>query len=164
MFKNKKEEFIFTIITSGMMIYVMGVYNVAIHNGGLQYKTFLYALMSFPLEWVIGFIFAYCIAGRISKTLAFKVVIPEDRRLVKILCIQTFTVCVMVPLMSMLGTIESAGITFDFIVIWIQTVVLNFIVAYPLQIFLIGPFCRKLFQVLFKNKEPKDIDKELIKL
>ena len=30
-----------------------------------------------------------------------------------------------------------------------QTVALNFIMAYPLQIFVVGPFCRFLFRVLF---------------
>ena len=34
--KTKFQEFIFTLITSGCMIFIMGVYNVAIHTGGLQ--------------------------------------------------------------------------------------------------------------------------------
>ena len=33
--KTKFQEFIFTLITSGCMIFIMGVYNVAIHTGGL---------------------------------------------------------------------------------------------------------------------------------
>ena len=34
--KTKFQEFIFTLITSGCIIFIMGVYNVAIHTGGLQ--------------------------------------------------------------------------------------------------------------------------------
>lgn len=53
--KTKFQQFIFTLITSGCMIFIMGVYNVAIHTGGLQAATFGHALHSFPLEWLIGF-------------------------------------------------------------------------------------------------------------
>ena len=34
--KTKFQEFIFTLITSGLYNLIMGVYNVAIHTGGLQ--------------------------------------------------------------------------------------------------------------------------------
>lgn len=54
--KTKFQEFIFTLITSGCIIFIMGVYNVAIHTGGLQAATFSHALHSFPLEWFIGFL------------------------------------------------------------------------------------------------------------
>ena len=85
-------------------------------------------------------------AGRMAPKLAFRVACPGDRSIFIILCIQTFTVCVMVPLMSLLGALESGGITADLPVRWIQTIVVNFLVAYPLQIFLIGPICRSIFR------------------
>jgi len=55
----------------------------------------------------------------------------------------------MVPLMSLLGTIESSGITSNLLFIWLQTICLNFIIAYPLQILVVGPFCRFVFRHLF---------------
>lgn len=146
MFRKKWHETLFTIVTSGLMIFIMGVYNVAINTDGLTYRTVGYALHAFPLEWLIGFIFAYFIASRTSKYFAFQVVRPQDRPILIILCIQTFTVCTMVPLMSMLGTVESSGVTLELPVIWIQTIFLNFIMALPLQIFVVGPFCRFLFR------------------
>lgn len=57
----------------------------------------------------------------------------------------------MVPLMSLLGTIESSGITSNLIFIWLQTICLNFIIAYPLQILVVGPFCRFVFRHLFAS-------------
>ena len=143
--KTKFQEFIFTLITSGCIIFIMGVYNVAIHTGGLQAATFSHALHSFPLEWFIAFF----IASKTSKYFAFRVAKPTDRPIFIILCIQTFTVCTMVPLMSLLGTIESSGITSNLIFIWLQTICLNFIIAYPLQILVVGPFCRFVFRHLF---------------
>ena len=100
--KTKFQEFIFTLITSGCMIFIMGVYNVAIHTGGLQAATFKHALHSFPLEWFIGLLCAFFIASKTSKYFAFRVAKPTDRPIFIILCIQTFTVCTMVPLMSLL--------------------------------------------------------------
>ena len=37
--KIKLENAFFILITSGLMIFIMGVYNVAIHTGGLKYST-----------------------------------------------------------------------------------------------------------------------------
>lgn len=149
MFQKKWHEVLFTVVTSGLMIYLMGVYNVALHIGGLAYGTFALAARSFPLEWIIGFVFALCIAGPLAPKLAFRVAQPGDRPIFIILCIQTFTVCTMVPLMSLLGTVESSGLTAQLPVIWLQTVVLNFVVAYPLQIFIVGPLVRCIFHHAF---------------
>ncbi len=134
------------------MIFLMGVYNVAIHTGGLKYSTFLYAAHSFLSEWIIGFLLALFVAGKAAKYLAFKIAAPQDRAIFIILCIQAFTVCVMVPLMSMVGAIEQNGITAELPVIWIQTAVINFLMALPLQIFLVGPACRKIFRAIFRRQ------------
>ena len=149
--RTRLENVIFTLITSGLMIFFMGVYNVAVHTGGLKYSTFIYAAHSFLVEWIIGFFLAFFVAGRLAKYLAFKVAIPQDRAIFIILCIQTFTVCIMVPLMSMVGTIEQNGITAELPVIWLQTAVINFIMALPLQIFLVGPICRGIFRAVFRR-------------
>ena len=146
MFQKKWHEVLFTVVTSGLMIYLMGVYNVALHTGELAYATFGIAAHSFPLEWVIGFVFAACIAGPLAPKLAFRVAQRGDRLIFSILCIQTFTVCTMVPLMSLVGTLESSGLNAQLPVVWLQTVVLNFLVAYPLQIFVVGPLVRGIFR------------------
>ncbi len=96
-----------------------------------------------------AYLCAFFIASKTSKYFAFRVAKPTDRPIFIILCIQTFTVCTMVPLMSLLGTIESSGITSNLIFIWLQTICLNFIIAYPLQILVVGPFCRFVFRHLF---------------
>lgn len=53
--ETKLENVFFTLITSGLMIFLMGVYNVAIHTGGLRYSTFIYAAHSFRLNGLSGF-------------------------------------------------------------------------------------------------------------
>ena len=113
--------------------------------------SFAYAAHSFLPEWLIGFLLAFFVAGRVAKYLAFKVAMPQDRAIFIILCIQTFTVCTMVPLMSMVGAIEQNGISVELPVIWLQTVVINFVMALPLQIFLVGPICRRIFRLVFRQ-------------
>lgn len=146
MFKNKKQECLFTAMTSGLMIYIMGVYNSAIHSGGLEYASFGRALKTFPVKWAIGFVLAFFLASRIAKRCAFKVAHPTDRPIFIVLCIQTFTVCSMVPMMSLISAIINIGLSENLPTIWLQAVVLNFVVAYPLQVFVVGPFCRWTFR------------------
>lgn len=66
--KTKLENAFFTLITSGFMIFIMGVYNTAVHTGGLKYSTFVYAAYSFLPEWLIGFLLAFFIAGRAANS------------------------------------------------------------------------------------------------
>ena len=151
--KTKREELVFTAMTSGLMIFIMGVYNVAINNNGLEYASFVQAARTFPLEWLIGFLLAFFAANKTAKHFAFHVVTPADRKIFVILSIQTFTVCTMVPLMSLVGTIKAHGLTYDLPIVWLQTVCLNFIMAYPLQLLVAGPVCRRIFRKLFREKK-----------
>lgn len=148
--KTKLENATFTLITSAMMIFIMSVYNVALHTGRLAHETFGIALYSFPLDWFLGFMFALFIAGRLAKWLTFRLSISRDKPFLIILCIQTFTVCIMVPLMSMLGAIETIGFTRNLPQIWLQAIAFNFVMAYPLQILVVGPICRWIFRLLFR--------------
>ena len=147
--KTKFQEFIFTLITSGC----------------ISLSWAFITSLSTPVDFRRLHSVTHCILFRwngssdssahssspakhpnISR---FRVAKPTDRPIFIILCIQTFTVCTMVPLMSLLGTIESSGITSNLIFIWLQTICLNFIIAYPLQILVVGPFCRFVFRHLF---------------
>lgn len=146
-FKSKAQECLFVVCTSGLMIYLMGVYNVALRSGRLEYVAFVQALQTLPVKWVVGFLLAFFVAGHIARRWAFKVAQPTDRPIFIILCIQTFTVCVMVPIMSLVSAVINGGISMNLPAIWLQAVVCNFIVAYPLQIFVVGPFCRRVFRL-----------------
>ncbi len=68
MLQKKYQEVLFTLLTSGLMIYCMGVYNVALHTGGLTWSTFAHAAHSFPLEWAVGFLCALLIAGPLAPS------------------------------------------------------------------------------------------------
>lgn len=149
--KTKFQNFIFTLMTVILMAYFMIVYNVAINSEeGLINSTFLIALKEFPLEFIIVFILAYFIASPISKKLAFRIVNPKtDNKMFVILSIQTFTVCVMVALMSIYALFAQNLVNINVICNWITLVCKNFIMAFPLQIFIVGPIARNVFQLIF---------------
>lgn len=147
--KNKVQEVVFTLLNSGVMIFIMGVYNVSINMGGLSRTSIIAEAKHFPFEWLIGFFLAFFLASRFSKMMSQKVLLGNERPLIKILSIQTFTVCLMVPLMSLLGTLMNTGLQPNLFLVWIQTSFLNFGVALLMQYFIVGPSCRKIFRMIF---------------
>lgn len=67
-----------------------------------------------------------------------------------ILSIQTFTVLTMAGLMSFYAlfaqNLINANVVCNYIVLYCK----NFIMAYPLQIFFVGPLVRNIFRLIFK--------------
>lgn len=151
--KNRVQEICFTVLNSGVMILLMGIYNVSLNLGGLSAASLDIAVRHFPLEWAIGFLLAFFLASKFAKQMSGKVTEADDRILLKILSIQTFTVCAMVPMMSLVGTLMNAEWNLNFIFIWIQTSILNFGMALLLQYFVVGPLCRKVFRLIFVNHQ-----------
>ena len=152
--KTRFQNIIFTLITAILMAYSMIVYSVAINSStGLINQTFVIALKEFPIEGIIVFVLAYFVASPIAKKLAFRIVNPkEDNKMFIILAIQTFTVLVMVGLMSIYALfaqhLVNSNIVCNYIILYCK----NFIMAYPLQIFLIGPLVRNVFRIMFKKQ------------
>lgn len=152
--QTKFQNFVFTLMTAILMAYLMIVYNVAISsNDGLVNQTFLIALKEFRIEVIIVFFLAYFIASPIAKKLAFRIVDPKkDNKMLIILSIQTFTVLVMVALMSIYALfiqhLVNSNIICNYIILFIK----NFIMAYPLQIFFVGPVVRNVFRIIFKKQ------------
>ncbi len=152
--KTKFQNLIFTLMTVILMAYSMIVYSIATNSvEGLVNQTFLIALKEFPLEGIIVFVLAYFVASPIAKKLALRIVNPKvDNPMFIILSIQTSTVLVMVGLMSIyalfVNQLVNSNILCNYIVLYCK----NFIMAYPLQIFFVGPLVRNLFRMIFKNQ------------
>ena len=152
--QTKFQNFVFTLMTAILMAYFMIVYNVAISsNDGLVNQTFLIALKEFRIEVIIVFFLAYFIASPIAKKLAFRIVDPKkDNKMLIILIIQTFTVLVMVALMSIYALFIQHLVNSNIICNYITLFIKNFIMAYPLQIFFVGPVVRNVFRIIFKKQ------------
>ena len=152
--KTKFQDFIFTLMTAVLMAYCMIVYSIAINSTeGLINQTFLTALKEFPIEVIIVFLLAFFVASPIAKKLAFRIVNPkEDNKMLIILSIQTFTVLVMVGLMSIYALFAQHLINSNVVCNYIVLYCKNFIMAYPLQIFFVGPLVRNIFRIIFKKQ------------
>ena len=153
--KTKFQNFIFTLMTAVLMVYCMTVYNIAVNSSeGLINQTFLIALKDFPIELIIAFFLAYFFASPIAKKIAFRIVNPKkDNKMFVILSIQTFTVLIMVGLMSIYALFRQHLINSNVICNYIVLYSKNFIMAYPLQIFFVGPIVRNSFKLIFNTKE-----------
>ena len=152
--QTKFQNFVFTLMTAILMAYFMIVYNIAISsNDGLVNQTFLIALKEFRIEVIIVFFLACFIASPIAKKLAFRIVDPKkDNKMLIILSIQTFTVLVMVALMSIYALFIQHLVNSNIICNYITLFIKNFIMAYPLQVFFVGPVVRNVFRIIFKKQ------------
>ena len=163
--RTRFEAIIFTAITAWMMVYIMTLYNTVLATSSFTNSTFLIAIKSMWIEFMIIFLCAYFISSKVAKYFAFKVVQPTDRGIIIVLMIQVFTVVSQVALASILGVYHGYGFNSQFIPNYLMTYCRNFIMALPVQLFIVGPIARYLFRVLFSRvngKEEKEIERELM--
>lgn len=151
--KTKKEGFIFALLNAFLMAYLMCVYNITINTTKvLTNSTFILALKALPLQFIVAFIFSFFLASNFAKRMAFKIVNPcKDNHMFVILSIQTFTVLTMVGLMSLFSVFRLHLVNSNVICNFITLYCKNFIMAYPLQIFLVGPLTRGILKAITKN-------------
>lgn len=147
--KTRLESIFFTAITAWMMVYVMTLYNTVLATGSFTNSTFLIALKGMWIEYIIIFLLAYFVSGHIAKYFAFRVVQPGDRPIFIVFAIQTFTVVSQVAFASIIGVFHGYGFTGNFIPDYLTTYCKNFIMALPLQLFLVGPLARFIFRHVF---------------
>lgn len=79
--------------------------------------------------------------------------------------IQVFTVISQVALASILGVYHSYGFDTQFIPHYLITYCRSFMIALPVQLFIVGAMARYLFRVLFSSTngvEEEKIEKELL--
>ena len=149
--KTILESIFFTGITAWMMVYVMTLYNTVLSMGSFTNHTFLIALKGMWIEYIIIFLLAYFISGHLAKYFAFRVVKPDDRPIFIIFAIQIFTVVIQVAFASIIGVFHGFGFTSNFIPDYLITYCRNFVMALPVQLFLVGPLARLIFRSVFLN-------------
>lgn len=155
--KTKFQDFVYTVIMVFVMVYTMICYNIAIDMGEMSNKVFVAALGELPIMVIIAFILEFFFIGKLAQKLAFRLVNPEeDKSIVVILTISSFIVCLMCPIMSLLGC---AIFKFDgmgnLFADWLQLWAVNFPMALCFQIFYAGPFVRFIFKKLFAKQLEK---------
>lgn len=149
--KTKFQSVIFTLIMVFCMVFCMTCYTIALKMRGLSVLVFSLAIREMWLEYLIVFCLIFFLISKAAQKLAFRIVNPEiDRPIFVILAIQSFTVCLIVPIITLIATFLHGNAS-SWFTNWIQLAFLCFPVAYFLQIFFVGPFVRFVFRNLFHN-------------
>lgn len=151
--KTKFQEVIFTILMVFVMVYAMICYNIALNMGGMNNSVFPSAFHELVIMAPVAFILDFFFVGHIAKKTAFRIVNPEkENPFHLILAISAVSVVWMCLLMSFAATVLFKDAGDQFFAVWLQTVALNFPVAFFWQIFYAGPFVRFLFRQIFREK------------
>ena len=108
--KTKFQSFAFTLLMVFCMVYCMTVYTVALKCGGLRDEVFALALKEMWLEYLVVFCLIFFVITKTAQKLAFRVIRPGSLPAIFIiLSIQCFTVCQIVPVITLFATFVHKG-------------------------------------------------------
>ena len=151
--KTKFQSIIFTALMVFCMVYCMTVYTIALKYGTLSYQIFSLAIKEMWLEYVVVFCLIFFVITNTAKKLALKTILPDNvPPILIILSIQCFTVCQIVPIITLFATLVHNGISANWFCQWIQLAAICFPMALCTQIFFVGPFVRCIFRIIFKKQ------------
>lgn len=145
---NKKESLIYTFFMCFFMVYFMSFYNISLQIG-FGVDALALAWNDLPLAILTAFILDWFIVATPAKNFAFKFIDETDSMYKKIFIISFFMICGMVVFMSFYGAVIHTGFTSALLGAWLNNIMLNFIVALPLQLLIAGPIVRRVFRYLF---------------
>lgn len=142
--KNKKENFVFTLICCALMVIGMTAYNVILRNG-LSSSFLKDVLIGFGPIFCIALIIDWFFIGKVSKGLVSKLVNENTPKIKKIMLISFFMVSGMCFCMSLITLMIHQGLSREFPSMFIGALLKNYIVALPLQFIIVGPIARTVF-------------------
>lgn len=135
---NKKEGILFTTLMCFSMVLGMSIYNLILHDS-LSWGSLATGLVP---GFIVAFILDVFVVGTVAKKLAFKLPINTDKKYQVIIAISSCMVIGMVIFMSLFGIVMEGGIPANLGPVYLHTVGMNFIMALPLQLLIVGPFSR----------------------
>ncbi|MRS08244.1 DUF2798 domain-containing protein [Bacillus anthracis] len=156
---TRKENLQFGMMMCLGMVIVMTFYNLLMNGSGGPIH-----IKEIALELLIGFIIALLIeisiVGPCAKKIVFMLPFDKSKKINIIIAMATAMVIGMVFFMSFFGMIMMhlhGGLQGDsFVSIYFSIFIKNFIMAYPLQLIIMGPLVRFLFaKFILNNKAVK---------
>lgn len=151
--QNKRESLIFTFMMCFVMVFVMSIYNVSVFMGGMSGQVIREAWLGFPLAYVVAMALDWFIISHMAKKVAFTFLIKSHhgRGMIAVI-VSCCMVMPMVIVMSLYGAAEACvrfGGFHQLINIWGRNILINVIVALPLQLLIAGPLVRIFFRRIF---------------
>ena len=150
--KTKFQEIIFTIMMVFMMVYFMICYNISLNIGGMTNQVFLMAFQELVIMAPVAFILDFFIVGHLVKKKAFQIVdLENDHPFHLVIAISVVSIILMCPCMSFAATLLFKNAGSQMIAVWLQTTVMNFPMAFFLQLCFAGPIVRFVFGKIFNE-------------
>ena len=152
--KTTFQRVVFTSLGVLLMATTMATYNKYIVYGEFSLELFKQVAIAFcqkaPLAWLLQFFVVQKFAGKQAAKY------PTDNKILY-QCIRTgFTVLLMCPIMCLYSNIInmiSFGWTFaELLEAWITKMPVNWVFAFGVQIWVLGPVNRFLFRTIFKKQ------------
>ena len=140
---NKKEGLIFTTLMCFLMVFGMSFYNLVLH-GNLSISSLLFGIVP---GFIVAFILDVFIVGIVAKKIAFNLsFINKQNKIQLILSISCLMVLGMVTFMSVFGLLFENRFASFSLASYGHTWIMNFIVALPYQLILVGPISRSILK------------------
>lgn len=147
---TKKEGIIFGIFMCSGMVLIMTFYNTALH--GFSSLTIGSMVIQVAITFIVAFIVESLVEPQARK-LALSLPYDKSKEINFIMAIGFCMVPIMVLIMSVYGLILTelmVGIEGSIFTAYLKTVGLNFIVALPSQLLIVGPISRRLLTKYIK--------------
>ncbi|AVB75890.1 DUF2798 domain-containing protein [Methanococcus maripaludis] len=148
MIHNKTENLIHTFFYVCFMAFVMTTYNLVLHQG-FSAEVLKVSWLSFPLTFIVAFTLEYYVVGRHGMKLVFKLHKDHHTAFQKRAIAALVIVSGMASLMSLYGSILTVGFSNELPLTWGHNLVINFLFAYPLIVFVAGPLVGFVFRKIF---------------
>ena len=153
--ETKFQKIVFTLLMCAFMVLGMTVYNMLL-NEGLSEHFLLHLLKDILPVFAIALCLDVFMVGPLAKGFVFNVLKPgKNAKPIKIiLMIATSMVTCMVLCRSVYGAVMGFGFTGEALRMYPLVVIRNFIMAWPLNLFIVSPLVRFiLFPAIFPAKE-----------
>jgi hypothetical protein len=153
---TKKESIYFGMMMCGGMVLVMTMYNMLI-NDVIGHITLAEGILNLVITFAVAMAVETFFVGPVAKKVAFSLPFDKSKQLKVVLILSSCMVIGMVLSMSVYGLITMSltkGLQGEpLLSSYALIVIKNFIVAYPLQLLIMGPLVRLLF-MKFVKKNP----------
>lgn len=149
--ETNMQKKVFTVLMCLGMVFGMTSYNIVLHHG-FSVDFFNLFIKQIGVIFSIALVLDLFLVGPFAKKQVFSRVTPNTKKIVIILSISITMVVCMVLLMSVFGAIFTKGFSLNAIKIYPKTVLMNFIVALPLNLLMVSPLVRAIFIKIFPPK------------
>ncbi|PZD96686.1 DUF2798 domain-containing protein [Paenibacillus sambharensis] len=150
---TKKESLYFGLMMCAGMVIVMTFYNMLV-NGLTKEMGLAVLCLNLAIGFIAAFLLDFCLVGPLAKKIVFKLPFDKSKKIYIVLAMSTCMVLGMVICMSFFGLVmanmaDSENNSFTF-ANYAATLGKNFIMAYPLQLLVMGPLVRFMFMRFVK--------------